>query len=597
MNFLKVEVKRFFSVTKWVFSLYFSLFPLYTTIYIICRILISFSSLFNAYVIALATDEAIKLIGTGELSLHIYKIIALILSSSIFFTLVDIANTYVWRMISHQEWWKFRKILSERLLKLGINQLENPELTNKIQRFNESSSLISEQLQITVNTIAVFITFLGSGFILFKSIPIIAGIYLVVVAIESLSNQKFIRLLWLLNRDTTEERRKAATSSNALIEPAQLKELILSDGTKYLQSKINHYVEDALSRFQNLRWRWNGAKVINRLMDSVVFGFGIYQILLRVIDKVVSIGQFTLEVRSLRLFADNLSTVANNIVDLRESAVKINDIYDIFSSYSEEKNGDIVLKLSGHNIEFKDVDFKYPNSSKKVFDNLNLKIKSGEKIAIVGENGAGKTTLIKLLCRLYPVTQGEILVDSDKIEKLEISSWYKNIGILFQDYNAYANLTVKENVEIDSDIKNISNESIKEALKKANALNFVEKYKDGVNQILSERYKGGIRPSTGQWQKIAIARVFHRNAPILILDEPTASIDAVAESKIFDNIYKFSKGKTVIIISHRFSTVRNADRIIVLDKGKIIEEGSHEELLKINGKYAKAFRLQAKGYQ
>ena len=161
----------------------------------------------------------------------------------------------------------------------------------------------------------------------------------------------------------------------------------------------------------------------------------------------------------------------------------------------------------------------------------------------------------------------------------------------------YTHLTVRENIEVDSSGIISNKESIFEALQKANALSFVEKYKNGIDQILSERYKGGIRPSTGQWQKIAIARVFHRNSPVLILDEPTASIDAVAEAKIFDNIYKFAKDKTVIIISHRFSTVRNADRIIVLDKGKIIEQGSHEELLNNNGKYAKAFKLQAKGYQ
>ncbi len=183
------------------------------------------------------------------------------------------------------------------------------------------------------------------------------------------------------------------------------------------------------------------------------------------------------------------------------------------------------------------------------------------------------------------------------INDLEINSWYKNLAILFQDYNQYTNLTVRENIEIDSTNRQVTKESIMESLKKADALGFVEKYKNGIDQILSERYKGGIRPSTGQWQKIAIAIVFHRDSPVLILDEPTASIDAVAEAAIFDNIYKFAKNKTVIIISHRFSTVRNADRIIVLDKGKIIEQGSHEDLLKNDGKYAHAFKLQAKGYQ
>jgi ATP-binding cassette subfamily B protein len=597
MDFLKTEFKRFFSVTKWVLSLYFKTFPVYTTIYVVCRILVSFSNLFNAYVIALVTDEAIKLIGTGQISSSIYKILALFLGTAFFFTLVDIVNSYVWRMITYQEWWKFRKILSERLLKLGINQLENPELTNKIQRFNESSSLLSEQLQITVNTIAVFITFVGSGFVIFSSIPLVAVIYLGVVIIESFSNQKFIRLLWLLNRNSTEERRKAATMSNILIEPAPLKELVLSGGTIYLQNKIDVFIDAVTDKFKKIRTDWNKAKIINKLLDSTIFGYGIYQILLRVINKVISVGQFTFEVRSLRIFADNLSQVASNIVDLRESAVKISDIYDIFSTYGQDIDGKIKIKTSDNDILFENVDFKYENSTRKVFNNLNLKIKAGEKIAIVGENGAGKTTLIKLLCRLYRPINGKILIGTLDINDIEISSWYKNMGILFQDYNAYTSLTVKENVEIDTEINKVTDESITNALKKANALDFVLEYKNGVDQILSERYKGGIRPSTGQWQKIAIARVFHRNAPVLILDEPTASIDAVAEAQIFDNIYKFSKDKTVIIISHRFSTVRNADRIIVLDKGKIIEEGSHEELLKINGKYAKAFKLQAKGYQ
>jgi len=284
-------------------------------------------------------------------------------------------------------------------------------------------------------------------------------------------------------------------------------------------------------------------------------------------------------------------------VALRESSIKIGDILDLFTKYEADKDGNKILKQELPLIKFNNVSFKYPNSDKYIFKDLNLEIKPGEKIAIVGENGAGKTTLIKLLCRFYRVNRGTILLSEVNVNDLKIKNWYKKLGVLFQDYNAYGVLTVRENIEIDSTDKIVTEESLIKALKEANAISFVQKYKNKLNQILSERFSGGTRPSTGQWQKIAIARVFHRNAPILILDEPTASIDAVAESKIFDNIYEFSKGKTVIIISHRFSTVRNADRIIVLDKGKIIEQGSHEELLKLDGKYAKAFKLQAKGYQ
>lgn len=597
MKFIKEEIRKVVLVTKWVFGLYFKNYPKYTTIYIICRILMAFAVLVNAYIISVATDEAIKLIGGNLNNLVILKIVALIIGSSFFFGMVDIVNTYVWRMISFQDWYMLRKTLSDRLFKLGLKQLENPEVTNKSQRFNESSGSISDYLQVVVNSFALLVTFLGSGFVLLKGVPVVAGLYLIVIIIESITNQKFIRKLWVLSRDTTEERRKSATNTNLLVDPISLKELILSGGNGYLQNKVELYLNNVVGDLRRIRTNWNFWKISNRVFDSLIFGYGIYEVLKRVISKVISVGQFTFEVRSLRIFADNLNTIASNLVDLRESTVKMIDIYDIFSKYEIEEDGVERLGSGSPEIELRNVSFKYPNSQRTIFKKLDLVIRAGEKIAIVGENGAGKTSLIKLICRLYRVDSGEILIDRKNINKLIVNDWYNKIGVLFQDYNAYGHLSVRENIEIDSFNKNITKDSIIEVLKKSDSLKFVEKYKNGIDQILSERYKGGIRPSTGQWQKIAIARVFHRDSPVLILDEPTASIDAVAEAKIFDNIYKFAKNKTVIIISHRFSTVRNADRIIVLDNGKIVEQGSHEELLKNNGKYAKAFKLQAKGYQ
>ena len=347
---------------------------------------------------------------------------------------------------------------------------------------------------------------------------------------------------------------------------------------------------------RNIRNTWSWIQVLNRIVGSTVFGYGIYNIILRVIGKVITVGQLTFEVRSLKIFADNLNVVINNFVDLKEYSIKLSDTYDIFTEYKDEDDGQKLLDYGTHDISFDNVGFSYPNSKVKVFNNLNLTIKKGEKVAIVGENGAGKTTLVKLICRLYRPTSGKISIDDTDLLDVNSDTWYKNIGILFQDYNAYGHLTLKENLEIDSFDRKSTEKSIIDSLKKSDAFDFTSKYKNGLDQILSERYKDGTRPSTGQWQKIAIARVFHRNAPILILDEPTASIDAMAEAKIFDNIYKFAKDKTVIIISHRFSTVRNADRIIVLDKGKIVEQGSHQELLDLNGVYAKSFKTQAKGY-
>lgn len=596
MHKIKDGFYRQFLITKWVIGLYFRNYPFYSLTYVICRIIAELSPLVNAYILALATDEAIRLLQNDIQVYSIYKILVLTVGSNLLFTLVGIINNYVWRMMSYQDWWKLREILSDKLRRVGIKQLERAELTNKVQRFNESYGSVSDYFQITINSFGVIIAFFGSATIIFKSIPLVAAVYLVTTLIGAMSNQKFIRQLWLVNRDTTEDRRKANASSAMLMDPQSLKELILSGGDKYLSIKVSSFVSSLVSKVHDIRKKWGVFQFFNKIVDSFAFGYGVYILILKVAQKIISVGQLTLEIRSLRIFADNLSQVASNIVDLRETAVKLSDIYDIFTQYPDEEDGQINIDFSNHEISLVDVDFSYPESKTKIFDNLNLSIKKGEKIAIVGENGAGKTTLVKLICRLYKPTSGSMFIDEHNLNDLKSSSWYKNIGILFQDYNAYSNLTLRENIEVDSYDKKVTDKSIIESLKKSDAFNFTSKYRYGLNQILSERFNGGTRPSTGQWQKIAIARVFHRNAPILILDEPTASIDALAEAKIFDNIYKFAKDKTVIIISHRFSTVRNADRIIVLDKGKIVEQGSHQELLDLNGVYAKSFKTQAKGY-
>jgi len=250
----------------------------------------------------------------------------------------------------------------------------------------------------------------------------------------------------------------------------------------------------------------------------------------------------------------------------------------------------------GPSLKFENVTFSYPRSDKKVIKNLSLEIESGEKIAIVGHNGAGKTTLVKLICKFYQTLEGKILINDENILEIKSESLYKNLGTLFQDFNQYHSLSVKENIVIGN-IDDIDETKIRVAAQTADAIDFIEEYPNKFETLLSERYKGGVRPSTGQWQKIGLARFFYRNSPLVIFDEPTASIDPDSEYNIFSKIYDFFEDKTVIIISHRFSTVRNANRIIVLDDGEIVEQGTHEELIKLGGKYANSFKLQAEGYK
>ncbi|HLC83974.1 MAG TPA: ATP-binding cassette domain-containing protein, partial [Bacteroidia bacterium] len=247
-------------------------------------------------------------------------------------------------------------------------------------------------------------------------------------------------------------------------------------------------------------------------------------------------------------------------------------------------------------IEFKNVSFKYPDSKRFILKNFNLTIGSGEKVALVGENGAGKSTLIKLILRFYDATEGEILINGTNIKEVDLKTWHQQIGALFQDFIKYQ-FTFKENIIYGDIAKRNDAVAIKEAIKKAGADSFLGNLPKGTDQIVGKTFEEGVDLSGGQWQKLALARAFFRDAPILILDEPTSAIDAKAEYEIFQKVGELQKDKTVIIISHRFSTVRNADRILVLEGGKIVEEGDHKELMEKKGLYEELFTLQAQGYK
>jgi ATP-binding cassette subfamily B protein len=247
-------------------------------------------------------------------------------------------------------------------------------------------------------------------------------------------------------------------------------------------------------------------------------------------------------------------------------------------------------------IIFENVSFTYPGQSKPVFENLNITIEAGEHIALVGENGAGKSTIIKLLLRFYRPTAGRILVDGVDLQDVAIESWYQQLATLFQDFNQYP-LTIAENIEIGRSSKTADAALLKHAAKFGNVDEQVAGYEHGWDTVLDSSFKKGIEPSGGQWQRVALARAFYRNAEMIILDEPTSAIDAKAEYDIFNNIFEHYQHKTALIVSHRFSTVRRANRILVLEHGKIVEEGSHQKLMKNKHLYHEMFSKQAEGYK
>ena len=241
------------------------------------------------------------------------------------------------------------------------------------------------------------------------------------------------------------------------------------------------------------------------------------------------------------------------------------------------------------------MEFFYHNNVKNVLNCVNFSIKPGEIIALVGENGSGKSTIVKLLTRLYDPQKGGIFLDGRNIKKFKVADFRKKISVVFQDHIRYQ-LSAKENIYMGKIGQKEDMERIQKAARQTDVDKKLEEFPLGYDTILGRWFKGGEELSTGQWQMVAISRAFFRDAEIVVLDEPSSALDPKTETAIFSKLKKLMKGRSALIISHRYSTVRMADKILVLDKGQIIEQGSHEDLIKENGKYSKLYKSQAKGY-
>jgi ABC-type multidrug transport system fused ATPase/permease subunit len=311
----------------------------------------------------------------------------------------------------------------------------------------------------------------------------------------------------------------------------------------------------------------------------------------------IAVGGLLLAFNAYTRFYQTVNSYLESISFTEEAAryaLRWFDLFELKPKIESKPDAAPVDPLTPPHIEFRNVSFRYPSEegeSAYVLKDLSFSINPGEKIAIVGVNGAGKTTLIKLLCRVYDPTDGAILVNGKDLRDVSLEDWQSAIGILFQDFPIY-NLSIRESIGVGriSDINN--DEKLKRAAHFSGADEFITNY----DQLIWKEFKDGIDLSKGQHQRLAVARMFYRNAAITILDEPTASIDAVTEERIFSSLEKNMQGKTVILITHRFSTVKNADKILMLEHGSIIEQGSHRKLMALKGKYAELYTMQAKRY-
>ncbi len=322
-------------------------------------------------------------------------------------------------------------------------------------------------------------------------------------------------------------------------------------------------------------------------------------ILVRTLAGALTIGSLTFLVGAFARSRGLIESLFSSLNNIAEQALYIKDLFDFFETrpaISSVPNALPAPRPIRSGFVFRDVSFAYPGSDRQVLQRINFRFDAGERIALIGENGAGKTTLVKLLARLYDPTGGEILLDGIDLREYDVDSLRNEIGVIFQDYMRY-DMLARENIGLGR-VSELDNQSrIEKAARKSLAEPMIAQFSRGYRQMLGRRFEEGVDLSAGQWQKIALARAYMRDSQVLILDEPTASLDARGEYEVFQGFSDLTRDRMAVLISHRFSTVRMADRILVLDGGEIIEQGSHQQLVALGGRYAELFELQAAGYR
>jgi ATP-binding cassette subfamily B protein len=342
---------------------------------------------------------------------------------------------------------------------------------------------------------------------------------------------------------------------------------------------------------------WAGALL------SIIGTAGYYSayvlVIWRTVMGLLSIGTLTFLAGAIQGASTNIQQIFSTVAGIADQALFLTDLIAFFEmkpAIRSKPNALPTPRPIQSGFEFKNVSFRYPGSSRLILDGLNFHLFPRERVALVGENGQGKTTIVKLLTRLYDPVEGQVLLDGVDLREYDLEDLYRNIGIIFQDFMRYE-MTARENIAVGR-IEEIDNlPLLHHAAEKSMADEVIGKLSGHYDQMLGRRFDGGVDLSGGEWQKVALARAYLRDAELLVLDEPTAALDARSEFQVFQRFAELTAGKMALFISHRFSTVRMADRIVVIEGGRVAEDGDHEQLTHLGGRYAEMFELQAGSYR
>jgi len=572
--------------------------------YIICLILNTIISSGQIFINVILPKYLIdELIGNKDME-RIVLFGALIVLSNLLFAflantmkrIMDVKNIYMNDMMN--------KAMAEKIMNVEFSYLENPyyldlkerasfAVTNQssMRRFIENVASMLKNLMTIIGLVAIMFTL---SWILVVLLAVTIVVALIIYRFFMNYQMKFFQELIPVNR-------KYGYYINLGFNDKLQKDIRLYNMNKMMTDKVVHYnseVNQWLCKYYEKQGRYLGLYgIINDLQGAISYGYVGLRVITDKLGPKIGLGSFTMYVSAAINFTKATTEFGNNVISIIQVLGYLDPFMEFMSLPDEgQLGGDLIFEGDVETIEFRDVSFKYPGSDKLVLKDISFKINKGEKISIVGLNGAGKTTLVKLICRLYRPTKGQILINGHDIFEYEHKSYMKEIAAVFQDYKLF-NFTIEENItcqEVDSD-----SQRAMELIEEVGLKETVENLPNGIKSLFGKAYdESGIEMSGGESQKVAIARALYKDASLVILDEPTSALEPLAEAEIYENFNNLVGGKTALYISHRMSSSVFCDRILVIDGGIISDFDTHENLMKKEDSlYYKLYKAQAVNYQ
>ena len=482
---------------------------------------------------------------------------------------------------------------------LDVTVYEDPVFYDRLERARVQATDRLAMIQQMGRLIQQTVTAIAFSAVLIRYSPFLLLLLVAGIIPAFLGESHFAFLAYAKNFRQTPHRRQMDYLRQVGGSKEAAKELKLFNLSGYLTDRFSALSQSIYKENVSLSRRrlfWGGLlAILGQVGYYSAYAYSIYN----TIRGQYSIGDLTLIMTAIMQAMGNIQQAFSTASGVADQALFLTDLLAFFQMtprVQSKKNGPPVPRPIVRGFEFRDVSFSYPGVDRCVLSNFNFTLVPGERVALIGENGQGKTTIVKLITRLYDPTGGQILLDGVDLREYDLASLHSEIGVIFQDFMRYE-MTARENIAVGRIETPHTPEEIEYAADKSLAADVIATLRDGYDQMLGRRFEGGVDLSGGEWQKIALARAYLRDAQLLILDEPTAALDARSEFEVFQRFAELTFGKMALLISHRFSTVRMADRIAVLEGGHLVEEGSHAELIALGGRYAAMFEMQAASYR